>query len=255
MEIRRSTRTVLAVALVAVGAAVAGVVVWLWQSSQDRVYESTSVLVVEPAPSTLGAAGGRPENVVFLARTYAARASAQPVLAEAITRSGLDVTEEDAAELVSVAVSNQDATITLRARGASPEEARALNLALTDSLVEHVSSEQVALRDDRLEPLREQIDALEARLSGLSPDSAERLAAEQQYQALIGSLAEAEIAPVDSVAVLSPPTEPEAPISPRPLRAALLAFLVAGVIGLQVVVGLRLLRQPDRGTWMSDREH
>lgn len=251
---RRPLRTFLAVALVAVGAAVAGVIVWLWQSNQERVYESTSVLVVDAAPPTLAAAGGRPENIVFLARTYAARASAQPVLADAVSRSGLSLTEEEAAELVRVTVSNQDATMTLRARGSSPEEARALNVALTESLIEHVTEEQTALRETRLEPLREQVDALEARLPGLSQGSAERLATEQQYQALIASLAEAEIVPVDRVDVLSPATEPESPVSPRPVRAALLAALVAGVIGLQVVVGLRLLRRRDSDAWVSGSE-
>ena len=232
-----------AVIAVVVAAVVAGGAVYAWQSSQEPVYASTSLLAVD-SPSSLAAAGGRPENLVFLAQTYAARTDSRPVVEEAVALSGLPITVEEALQRSDVTVSNLDATITIRTTGPTPEDANALNQALITTLDTHLREEQLLLRTQRLEPLQAEIAELEARFAALPEGSPQREAAEQQYVALVTALAEAEIEPLDRVQVLSPPNASSQPIAPKPVRAAVLAFIIAGAIAAQILVAQQVLRRP-----------
>lgn len=237
-------RSVLAIVAAALFAAAA---VYVWQSGRDEVYESTTLLAVD-APATLAAAGGRPENIVFLARTTAARARIGPVVEDAVGRSDLDLTPAEARQRLDVTVSNQDATISIRAQGPSGEAAQALASALAAALGDHVRAEQASVREERLSPLVARIEALEGELSELPPDSTQRAAAEREYQALVAERATVQVEPYDRLQVLSPADVPSESVSPRPRRDALIAFIIALVIGIEWLIGSRLYRQHQART-------
>lgn len=226
-------------AVVALGAA-AGV--GIWQHGLDKVYSASSLLAVSPAPATVASAGTRPDNAVFLSRSYAAWLDARPALAEAAKRSRLPLTVDQTRRRAAVSVSTTDATITVTATGPSRAAAQALDQALTDTLVMRVRAEQQTLRNDRLAPVTAEIGALQAQIGRTRAGSAERVALEQQFRALLATRAQIAVAPLDQVDVLSPAAAASAPVFPHPTRTALLAFLVAAAVLAQVVVWRRSRR-------------
>ena len=237
MGLRRQISVIIAISMIAAA------LVLLWQSSQPAVFSSTALLAIEPSPGTVTTAGGRPENLVFLARTYAARAQTRPVIADAIRSSELSTDVAEVERRATVEVSNADATITITGKGATPRQARELAVALVGALRRDISNDQVALRKARLAPLDRRLRSLERSFATTSATSPRRFAVQQEYQGLLTARAEAALRPLDRVQVLSPPGSPTEPESPRPLRAGLLAFLIAAVIAIEASVALRLLRQ------------
>ena len=236
---------------VLLGAVVAAAAVAVVQAAQDEVYEASSLVEVDPAPSTVASAGGRPENIVFLTRTYAARAATRPVADVAVDRAGLSLSVDEALERLTVEVSNADATVSVRTTGPSQQEAEALNTAFVEVLAETVQQEQEDLRGERLAPVQQELISLEKRLPLLAAGSPQRTAAEQQFVALVAARAEAQLQPVDRISVLSPAEARETPVAPRPVRAGLLTLLIALVVGAQVLVGLHYLRRSRPATTPS----
>ena len=227
-------------------AIIVATIVLVVQSAQPAVYTSTALLSIEPSPSAVTTAGGRPENLVFLARTYATRVQTAPVIADAIKRSDLSLDVERVLQRSTVEVSNADATITITGKGPTAGSAREMTLALVHALRRDVRGDQVALRQSRLAPLNSRINQLERRFATLNPTAPERFAVQQEYQGLVTARAEVALRPLDRLQVLSPPTSSSDPISPRPLRAGLLAFLIAVVIGIEATVAWRMLRRSSR---------
>lgn len=233
-------------------AIVAAIVTYGVQQSRDSVYESEALLAVE-APSALGADSGRPENVVFMARTYATRAHVTPVVDDALERSTLEMSREAIRRDTSARVSNQDATITLRSRATDPEDAQALTSALAAALQDYVRAEQVAVREERLVPLEDRVAEVEQELAVAPAGSPRSIALEREYQALVAERAAIEVAPLDRIVLLSPPELPSAPVSPRPVRDALIAFFLAGALGAEAIIGWRMFRS-DRADAVSTAE-
>jgi capsular exopolysaccharide synthesis family protein len=122
----RSRWVILALSLLIAGAVFA--VNWL----RDDVYESHATLDVISS-ATVGGQEITQEEVDIRTGRYAALSEATPVLTDAITSSGLDISVGTARERVSAGVpSDRTGFITVRATGPSPKDARAL----TDGLVE-----------------------------------------------------------------------------------------------------------------------
>jgi hypothetical protein len=221
-----------------------------WQQQQDKVYGASSLLVVQPAPNTLAVAGARPDNLVFLARTYAAHFGTRPTMQTALAKAGLGISTDEGLRRTSVSVSTSDATITLETTGKSKADARALNAALEQTVIDEVRAEQDALRADRLAPLNSEISDLQRQIADAPAGSPERATAQQTYQTLVASRAQTETQPSDRVAVLSPAQAKSGPVAPHPLRNGLLAFLVVAALGAQLVVWRAVRRRatPPTGT-------
>lgn len=230
---------ILAVAVLASLAAGAAMV---WQSAQPQVFAATSVLAVEAAPATAATAGGRPENIVFLARTYAARATTPAVLSDAIDRAGLRLDVDELRDRMSVEVSNTDATISVTGTATRPRLARRVTGAVATALQQQVRADQQQLRRATVAPLDSRIARLERRFETLAADSPRRFALQHEYQGLIAARAEAKLRPLDRMEELSPPVVANS-VSPAPLRTGALAFLIAAVVGVEAIVAWRMLRR------------
>lgn len=241
MALRRQILALPIAASIVAGAAMA------WQSSQPPVYEATSVLAVEAAPATVATAGGRPENIIFLARTYAARAATTPVIADAIKRAKLSLDVEQVRQRAAVEVSSTDATITIATTGPTARSAENLAEAMTSALQRDVRRDQKEFRQAQVGPLRKRMKELERKFDSVAPNSPRRLFYQQEYQRLVTARAEAKLRPLDRLRVLSPPAGASEPVSPQPVRAGALAFLIAAVIGVEAVVAWRMLRRPRAG--------
>jgi hypothetical protein len=224
------------VAAATVAAILAGAAVGAWQESQPKLYGASAQMVVQPAPETLAVAGARPDNLVFLARTYAAHFGTHPTMQSALRRAGLDISVNKGLARTAVSVSNSDATISITTTGRTKADARALNEALTQVVIDEVNTEQNDLRAQRLAPLDQQITEVQSQLGSSGAGSPERASAQQTYQTLVATRAQLLTQPSDRLAVLSPAQAASGPVSPHPARNGVLAFLVVAALAAQLIV-------------------
>ncbi len=224
---------------------VASAVYYLSASSAD-VYESSTQLGVTSARASVDA--NVRDETVFLAETYAERASTTPVIREAKKISGLPISVDEAMDRLSTTPVGDLGFLELTARGPTPRAARQLSDALAQALIEDVNRQQDLALDQDLQSVNAEIDALAAELDSLAPDSAARPAIEARYEALVQSAVERRTQPRNRVEIVSSAEAPSAPVSPTPIRNSVLAFLVAMVVAAELgVVGHALSDRLPRG--------
>ncbi|MGH9158096.1 MAG: hypothetical protein ACRD1K_20175 [Acidimicrobiales bacterium] len=212
---------------------VAGLVLAL-SSSRPDVYRAEAVVRV---PAALVSAGDRAEEeTLFLARTYAALATAKPVLDDAVRRSGLALDADAVAERVSATADKEVGFITLSATGPTPAAATGLTRGVTDALVAAVAAQRAQDREVALAPLRQQATALEEQLRQAGEDGTRTTSLEIRYGALLQSLAEQEARATDIPAVVTPAQSGDAPVSPTPRRDTVLALVAALVVNAELAV-------------------
>jgi capsular exopolysaccharide synthesis family protein len=102
-------------------------------------------------------------------------------------------------------------------------------------------------RERTLRGARARAADIRERLAGVTPDSAEALALSAELEALQSRLNEEELTAPDRIRVIQSAVPPSDPASPEPLRDALLALLLALVVGGTLVV-LRALLVDRFGT-------
>ena len=210
-----------------------------WSRSRPSVYRADSLLSVTP-----GRAPGETnveENTLFLTRTYAELATTRPVLTEAALRSGLPISVAAATERVSATASSEVGFIRLSGTGPSAAEATRLAAVAADTLVDAVRAHQAQTLKETLAPVEAELGQVERSLTAAPVDSAARLALQARYEALLGSATESRLRPRDEVVVVAPARSEADPVSPRPVRDALLAFLVALVANAELTVLLSAL--------------
>jgi Mrp family chromosome partitioning ATPase/uncharacterized protein involved in exopolysaccharide biosynthesis len=233
-----------------VSAVIAGAVYFL-SARRDDVYEATARLSVTVGQSSLGDATR--DQTVFLTETYAERATTRPVIRRAIKKSGVSISVDEAESRVSASESSNLGFLTITAEAPRPVEARRLANGLAAALIADVAAQQAAVLDHDLQSVNREIESLGAQLDTLPADAAERAAVQARYEALLQAAVDRRTQPQDQVEVVAPATTPTTPVSPKPLRDALLAFLVAGVITAELSVVLhamsdRLPRGADEET-------
>ncbi|MSZ28907.1 MAG: hypothetical protein F2634_00930, partial [Actinobacteria bacterium] len=103
---------------------IAGVLVavamFFWSNKADRVYEATSLLSVTPSDTGLGI---NADQATFLAKSYALYAETPRVTAEAAKSSGLNITANDAASLISASAVGDLGFLEVYAKGPSVSDA------------------------------------------------------------------------------------------------------------------------------------
>lgn len=201
------------------------------RSAADETYEARARLIL--IGDQAGIDAGRPENVMFVARTHAARAATPAVLSAAAAAEGGSLTPDQVDARTTVTLSAEDATLTVLATGSDSSSAVALADALAESLVEHIADREQRSRAEQLAPIDEQIEVAQRILESSPPGSAQREAAEQEYRALRRVRTEIEIAPLGGLEVLTPAEASDRPVSPRPGREGALAFLVTSVLAAE----------------------
>lgn len=214
--------------------------VFALSASRPHVYRADAMLSVNSGTAAAGDARSR-EEALFLAGTFAKLAGTRAVVADAVRRSALPISTDTALGRVHVATDPDVGFLSISAKGPSPRVARALDEGLTQALVAAVESQESEKLTAALLPIRGQIATLEATLAGLGKDAPERAAVQARYTSLLESAAAREVRPADSLAVVSSPEAADGPISPAPLRAALLALVAALVVNAELAVVLEAL--------------
>lgn len=223
--------------IVAAALIVAGLV-YFARSSVPAVYEARVVLAVSPGRLATGQARD-PEEALFLARTYAELATTRPVVSDAVQRAGLRIDADRASDQVSVDVSEEVSFLSVTATGASPDAARRLAQGLSDALVAALERQQADDVQAAIAPLRARATTLENELDALGPDAPGRSTIQARYQAVLEQIAAHELRAGDRLAVISPARAASAPVSPKPTRDAVFAFIAALVVNAELAVLLR----------------
>jgi capsular exopolysaccharide synthesis family protein len=214
-------------------------VAFVWSRSQPPVYRGDSLLSVTPgrAPGDTNVE----QNTLFLTRTYAELATTRPVLTEAALRSGLPISVATAARRVSAKASSEVGFIRLSATGPSAAEATRLAGVGAETLVDAVRARQAQTLGETLAPVEAELSQVEQALNSSPPESAGRLALQARYEALLRSATESRLRPTDEVVVVAPARSESQPVTPRPVRDALLALLAALVVNAELTVLLGAL--------------
>lgn len=212
--------------------AVAGLV-FGFSLTRPKVYQAKALISV-----TSGRAAGESvtqQATVFLTRSYAELAETRPVLLDAVTRSGASLSAAEARRRITVTAADDVGFLTIAAEGRSPAAATALAQGAADALLASVAEERARSLADAVGPLEAEIRGLEAELAAL-PAGAARTPLEVRYEALVRAATERRLAPADRLSVVSAARAEPDPVSPRPVRNALLAFMAAIVVNAEAVI-------------------
>jgi len=244
--IYRRRWTVLLVSLAVAGG------VFAWSSTREPVYGAQAVISVTSGRALAGQSING-EDTLFLTRNYAELATTPPVLADAALRSGLAISAGEARRRVSSRAASDVGFLTIAAQGPSPADATALAKAAAESLIAAVDEQQRQTVRVAVEPVQEEIQQLDAQLLALPEGARNRSPLEARYEALVRAATERRLAPSDRLVLVSPARGDLTPLSPKPMRDALLALLVALVINAELLVLIEVLRdrfsvhEPDEG--------
>jgi capsular exopolysaccharide synthesis family protein len=220
-------------------AALVGGGVYALSKQRAKVYEGSALLSVTAGRTS--DAASVPGQTVFLTQTYAENATTRPVLREAIRRSGLNISIDEAESRVSADPTGDLGFLTVTAEGPTPHDASRLANGDANALIDEVRRQQDRVVDEDLAQVNREIDQVAARLNTLPADSLERDALQTRYAALLQAAVERRTQPRDRVEVVSSARSPTGASSPHPIRDATLAFLVALVVVAELFVARQLL--------------
>jgi Mrp family chromosome partitioning ATPase/capsular polysaccharide biosynthesis protein len=228
---RRRWRVVLLSLLVAAA-------VYARSRTLDEVFIADARLQVEPGGSGVDVQG---DQAQFLATTYAALLSSNAVVADAVTRSGLALRPSEADDHLSAKASSTPGFLTVAATAPTPKSAQELAQGGADALAASVTSSAEARLADQLAPIDAQLEQLLAALRATSPASVERDVLQAQYQSALARRTDLASQGSDRLRVVDAAAASSTPISPTPLRDALLALVIALILNAELAVALEAL--------------
>lgn len=209
-------------------------VVFLGSSTQSAQYQAKELLIVTPGQITGGQSQAQAAG--FLAQTYAKFADTPTVVREAIKRSGLKVSLADATGRISASEVGELGFIEVRATGPSPKDAEALTRFASQALVSTVQAQQAAALFNDLLPLKLEQQQVQQQIDQLPPGDPGRGSLEDQIRALDQAMGARRAQPQDRVNIFSGAIAGNSPVSPKPTRDALLAFVVSLVVVSELTV-------------------
>lgn len=218
--------------LISIGIAV---LVFAASTVQSKKYRAEELLVVTPGAAT---SGGETLSQAssFLAQNYARYAKTPTVVREAIRSSGMDLTLDQATDRISATQVGDLGFVEIKATGPSRRDAERLTRFASSALINTVASAQEQQKFADLQPIQNERTRIQQQISALPAGSSEIGALEIQAEALNQAEADVRGRKVDKVAIVSGAIADDSPISPKPLRDALLAFVVSLVVVAELTV-------------------
>ncbi len=212
---------------------VVAVVVFVASGLRSDTYEATAVLTVKPGTVS---AQTEQDAANFLAQTYAKYVDTTPFLTAVVRASKLKLTLSEAASRFSASAAGDTGFLNLSATGPNPKEAETLARVGAAQLAELVRNIGDAKINNAVNPLRQQRANLQQELEDALPGSAEQASLQVQIATLSQREADAFLTPVDELTVFGGAVAGQDPISPKPARDAILAFLVSLVVVSELTV-------------------
>jgi capsular exopolysaccharide synthesis family protein len=210
---------------------VAGVAAYLVASRAEEQYRADALVQVIPAPQASGVPLST-DQLLQATNFYAELAETRGIVEAASSAGDLgDITE-------SVEVEAEPDLLVLRFSGISEDPARASEIAnaYARAFIDGLTEIETTERERLLEAPQQRLEELRRQLRDLDPDSGEAQALQGELAALQQRVADEALTPTDRARVLEPALTPTDPVSPQPLRDALLAMLLALVIASAVVL-------------------
>lgn len=218
----------------------AAVAVFGLRSVEAPTYEASSTL---QARLPLTDSGDASTDASYYAESAIGLVTSPAVVADALDEAGIDGDPTVIADDVDAESAAQPGFVKVTARADSADGAAELANALVAAVDSRVAADQAEdLRAER-RSLTEAIGSVERDLAVVRPgDQIARSALEQEREALVSALQDTGSRPTWRIATVSVAESPASPISPAPLRDALLAFLLALIVAAEAVVIWTALR-------------
>lgn len=202
---------------------------------RDDVYRASATLNVVPGRMNAGDVVSG-EQLSRLVRSYGELATSRTVIERATERSGLAIPPSIVDDRVSIVPAGDTGFFDVTATGPSPDAATTLAAAVADELVETVSQQQLTAVTADTEALRDQVEAIELELAALPADSPAIGPLTARYTTLLEAVAARELRPTDRIEVIASARGNSTPISPAPVRDALVALVIALVVNSELSV-------------------
>lgn len=214
--------------------------VFAWRSGAPAQYTATTTLQVR-LPDTQSSDPST--QVEFYSETVVGLATSRGIVAETLTSLERNDDVDTAADSITAEAGSDPGFVLLETVGASPSEAAELADALAAVLIEQVAADQADdLLDQRL-AVNDAVAELGSDRQKAQPlNPFEKAALEREREALLGSLRTISEKTPWRLSVLEAAKLPTAPSAPAPLRDALLALILALIIGAEVIVARRAWR-------------
>jgi non-specific protein-tyrosine kinase len=251
--------------VVVLAALIAGVTAYFVSRQMTPVYQATTTVLINEAPSTKATDYTSVMTSERLARTYAEMFTKRPVLQGVIDALGLQISTDGLAGSINVALVRDTQLISVSVENTNPVLAANIADALVAVFTRQVLETQTARYASSKESLETQMSAVELQLNTLRGDLAAARTAtdkdrleekivryEQSYNNLALSyeqvrLTEAQtissVVPVESAGI---PTEP---VSPKTMQNTLLAAVVGAMLAAGVIFLVEtfndVIRDPD----------
>lgn len=211
-------------------AACAAIVVYLYASTESDRYESKALGQIV---STSQASGEilNDEQLLSLSNVYGELAGTNTVLGMARKNPEVKEHADEFDESVSVQPQSRVGLLGFAANTGDPELSAAFANAYAEAFSNYLAELQVSQRTSSLEPIEERIGAIEGELAEIGSGDPKATGLQLELQALQERAASETASPGDTMRVVEKAVPSGTPVSPRPKRDALLALIGALVLG------------------------
>jgi capsular exopolysaccharide synthesis family protein len=249
---------------------VGGGAAYILSRRMTPVYQATTLVLVNEAPSTKALDMTSLQTSERLAQTYVQTMTTRPVLQGVIERLGLSLNSKDLKEMISARPVQNTQLIEISVEDIQPQRAADIANALVAEFASQNQAEQASryaasksTLTTQLSQLDQQIQAISERLEGLADTPSNQAERDQlqanlaQYRQTYASLLQsyeqvrlAEAQSTSSVIQKEPAIAPNTPVRPNTLKNTALA----AVVGLMLAVGLVFLMEALDDTLKSPQE-
>ncbi len=222
----------LRILLISVGIAV---LVFAASTVQSKEYQAKTQLEVVPGNA---ATNGQTlaDTSTYLAQNYAQYAKTPTVVRNAIKTSGMKLTVEQATSRISASQVGDLGFVEVKATGPNRADAERLTRFAASSLVSTIQAQQTEAKFADLLPVQTARNQAQTQLDALAPGDPDRAALQGQIDAYNQSEIDIRSRKDDNLVTISGAIAGNSPISPMPLRDAILAFVVALVVVAELTV-------------------
>jgi capsular exopolysaccharide synthesis family protein len=211
-------------------ALVAAVVVYALSASRANEYESTALGQIVSTSQASGEILSE-EQLLSLSNVYHELAKTRTVLEVAHEDPTIKGREGEFDSSVEVSPESRVGVLSFSATTGDPTESAEFANAYAKAFSEYLGGLQVDQLKEALGPIQQRINEIEAELAELPPGELDRAGLQVELQALQEQIASQTSNPGDSLRIVERAAANTNPVSPKPKRDAVLAFIAALVLG------------------------
>ncbi len=169
-------------------------------------------------------------------RTTREFAKTPTVVRNAIKTSGMDLTLQQATNRISASQVGDLGFVEVKATGPSRADAERLTRFAAASLISTIQAQQTEAKFADLQPVQSARASAQAQLAAPQTSAADRVALQGQIDAYNQAETDIRTRKDDNLVTISGAIAGDSPISPMPLRDAILAFVVSLVVVAELTV-------------------